>query len=120
MEEKVFELENLNKEEDERNKEILKKYPKYLPVGSVVMLKNGLKRVMITGYLPVVETEETKEYDYIACLYPEGILKTDYNICFNHEDIKKIYAIGLRDEEQKDFEKNMKEAIDLKNKLETE
>ena len=88
-----------------------------MPIGSVVLLKNGLKRIMITGYLPVSKERDAQEHDYIACLYPEGIIKTDYNICFNHNDIKKIYAIGLKDEEQQEFMKNMQEAIKVREQL---
>ena len=103
----VFSLINLNELDELSSKETLKKYPKYLPIGSVVILKGSYKKIMITGYSPV--NQETKEimFDYMACLYPEGIIQNDYNILFNHEDIKKIYAIGLQDEEQKDFIKEL-------------
>ena len=44
---------------------------KYLPIGSVVLLKNGRKKIMIYGRKQMhVETGE--EWDYLACLYPEG------------------------------------------------
>ena len=103
----IYSLINLNELEEITAKETLKKYKKYLPIGSVVILKGAYKKIMITGYAPI--NSETKEiiYDYMACLYPEGIIKNDYNILFNHEDIKKIYAIGLQDEEQKDFIKEL-------------
>lgn len=101
----IYNVINLNELEDQRSIEELKKYPKYLPVGSVVMLKGAWKKLMITGFAPI--DPETKEiiYDYMACLYPEGVLDQKHNILFNHENIKKIYAIGLIDEEQKQFMK---------------
>ena len=117
MEDNVYEVENLNKEEEIRDKEILKKYPKYLPIGSIVILKNAWKKIMITGYLPTFKEKESEIYDYLACVYPEGVIKNDVNICFNHEDIKTIIAIGLIDDEQKDFMKNFKEAIELGEKI---
>lgn len=34
--------------------------------------------------------ESNKEYDYIACLYPEGNLRADKCFFFNNEDIAEI------------------------------
>ena len=46
-------------------------YEKYLPIGTVVMLKGGEKRAMITGFCSVSEDDPEKIYDYNGCLYPE-------------------------------------------------
>ena len=36
--------------------------------------------------------ESNKEYDYIACLYPEGNLRADKCVFFNNEDIaERLY-----------------------------
>ena len=110
----VYEVVNLNLENELRNKEILKKYPKYLPLGSVVLLKGGYKKVMIMGFAPVNMANKEETYDYIGCLYPEGVLKTDVNIVFNHDNIQQIFAIGLRDEEQKEFMKNIDKFLEKK------
>lgn len=48
----------------------------YLPIGSIVLLKNGKKKVMIYGRRQRRITDEI-EYDYIACLYPEGNIGED-------------------------------------------
>jgi hypothetical protein len=103
MDSNVKKVENLNLEQEKKLDEIVKKYPKYLPLGSIVMLKNGWKKIMIIGYSPIDMNKENKVYDYMACLYPEGVINTNYNILFNHEDIKQIFALGLRDEEQQNF-----------------
>lgn len=43
-----------------------------LPIGSVVTLKEGTKKLMIIGRLQQnVNTQ--KIYDYAGCLWPEGI-----------------------------------------------
>ena len=42
----------------------------YLPIGSVVLLNEHKKRVMITGRRVISKAEE-KEYDYQGCLYRE-------------------------------------------------
>ena len=73
---------------------------KYLPIGTVVILKDGEKRLMITGYLPVTYDNV---YDYCGCSFPEGIFDSNLNALFNHSQIKKIYHMGLYDDESKDF-----------------
>ena len=44
----------------------------FLPVGSVVMLNGGNKRVMICGRIQAQAGTDVI-YDYSACYYPEGI-----------------------------------------------
>ncbi|MCM1158053.1 MAG: DUF4176 domain-containing protein [Bacteroidales bacterium] len=74
----------------------------YLPIGTVVLLKNGIKKVMIYGRKQKnVKTNE--EFDYLACLYPEGNIRSDLSVMFNHEDIKTIIYEGYSDEEEKIF-----------------
>ena len=83
---------------------------KYLPVGTVVMLKNGKKRIMITGFA-CKTSESDKIYDYCGCLYPEGFISSDQNLLFDHEQIESISFIGLIDEEEKQFKTILKETI---------
>ncbi len=44
-----------------------------LPIGSVVLLKGGEKRVMICGRIQTKAGEDII-YDYSACYFPEGII----------------------------------------------
>ena len=75
---------------------------KYLPIGSVVLLKNGRKKIMIYGRKQMhVETGE--EWDYLACLYPEGNINEEFIYLFNHDQIDKVYYLGYEDEEEKRF-----------------
>ena len=83
---------------------------KYLPVGTVVMLKGGQKRVMITGFV-CKENESNKIYDYCGCLFPEGFISPDKNLLFNHNQIEKIYHMGLNDEEEMKFKTKLKAAL---------
>jgi hypothetical protein len=69
-----------------------------LPIGSVVLLKGADKRLMIYGVKQINE-EDNKEYDYIACLYPEGNIGVEYNYLFNHGEIEEIDFIGYMDAE---------------------
>ena len=74
----------------------------YLPIGSVVLLKNGKKRVMIYGRKVKVNGEE-KVYDYLGCLYPEGALDSKHAVLFDHDQIQMLYFIGFQDLEEFTF-----------------
>lgn len=88
---------------------------KYLPIGSVVILKEAKKRVMITGYCAVDNDNPEKVFDYSACLFPEGILSSSQLGLFNHEQIDKIIFLGLEDEEVTAFTSKIKEALGKQN-----
>ncbi|MDD3224631.1 MAG: DUF4176 domain-containing protein [Clostridium sp.] len=75
---------------------------KYLPIGSVVLLKEGKKRLMIYG-VKQMDSEKQTEYDYVGCLFPEGNIDDEHIYVFNHNQIDKIFYIGLQDEEQYKF-----------------
>lgn len=45
-----------------------------LPVGSIVLLKGGVKKTVIIGVLQVSEENPEEMYDYIGVPYPEGYL----------------------------------------------
>ena len=76
---------------------------KFLPLGSVVLLKNGKKRVMINGFCAISDEEKNSIYDYSGVLFPEGLLNSEQTLLFNHNQIIKVYHLGLIDEEQKNF-----------------
>lgn len=88
---------------------------KYLPIGSVVLLKEGKKRLMITGYAIIDTVNKNKIYDYCGCIYPVGIITTDQTLLFNHEDIKSVYAIGYKDEDYEEHVKKIKEYLTEEN-----
>jgi len=78
----------------------------YLPIGSVVLLKGGNKRVMIYGRQQF-QAATGKEWDYIACLYPEGNINEEYMYLFNEEEIQKIFFLGFQDEEEENFKEKI-------------
>ena len=47
----------------------------FLPIGSVVLLKGGSKKIMITGYLQEVQNQDKQTFDYRGCPFPEGIME---------------------------------------------
>lgn len=75
----------------------------YLPIGSVVLLRDASKKLMITGIQPVPSDEPEKVYDYIGVVYPEGYLGSEYNFLFNHSDINDVVFRGYTNPERDRF-----------------
>lgn len=71
----------------------------FLPIGTIVTLVNRTKKIMIYGRKQF-QAGNTKEWDYVACLYPEGNITEDYNVFFNHDEIDTIYFTGYEDEDE--------------------
>lgn len=75
----------------------------YLPLGSVVSLTGGQKRLSIIGRTQV--SAETKEqFDYAGVLFPEGYQQADQLYLFNNSDIEHISQMGLIDDEELAFQ----------------
>lgn len=73
-----------------------------LPLGSIVVLKQGSKRIMICARYQL--SKRTKKfYDYGACYYPEGLIESDKLFMFQHEDIERVIFKGFQDQEEVDF-----------------
>ena len=81
-----------------------------LPIGSVVLLKGGEKKVMIYGRKQLKKDTETI-YDYIGCLYPEGNINEKFTYLFNHANINEVLHEGYRDEEEEKIQQVIQEAI---------
>ena len=90
----------------------MKEMRKFLPIGTVVMLKDGTKRVMVTGFCALEGGSEDEMWDYCGCLYPEGVLASDETCLFNHEQIEEVFHIGLEDNEEKEFKKTLNELLE--------
>lgn len=73
-----------------------------LPIGSVVLLKEGQKKLMIFG-VKQMDSEVREEYDYIGVMYPEGNVGIEGQYLFNHENIDQIFFKGYEDEERDTF-----------------
>ena len=87
---------------------------KYLPIGTVVLLKGATKRVMITGFASMSpETGETI-FDYSGCTYPEGFFNYNEVCVFDHAQIEKVFFKGFVDPEQEEF---MKEFVTKLNEV---
>ena len=56
----------------------------------------------------VIKNKFNHVCDYSGCRYPEGIISSDRNSLFNHEDIEEIFYIGYTDDEQKELSSKLK------------
>ena len=65
----------------------------YYPIGTVVLLQGGNRPLMIFGRRQI-QGDTNKEWDYVACLYPEGNLGDQYNIFFSHEEVATVLYPG--------------------------
>lgn len=70
-----------------------------LPIGSVVLVGNSKKKVMIVG-LCQKGGAEGKLWDYAGVVFPEGYIDPNKMFLFNNEQITQIYALGYQDAEQ--------------------
>ena len=73
-----------------------------LPIGSIVLLKEGKKKLMIFG-VKQMDSAVKEEYDYIGVMYPEGNIGIEGQYLFNHESIEQVFFKGYEDEEREHF-----------------
>ena len=90
------------------------KFSEYLPLGSVVLLENGIKKIVIIGYFPTQHTDtgEVVSYEYLGIPYPEGFVGMDSGLLFNHKDIRETVSVGYSNEEREVFVKTLQDIID--------
>jgi len=74
-----------------------------LPVGSVVLLRDGEKKLMICGVMQSNAGRPKKDYDYLGVLYPEGYISKNLQFLFNSEDIVQVFFRGYEDNERAEF-----------------
>jgi hypothetical protein len=82
----------------------------FFPIGTVVLLEGGEKRLMIHGILPE-DSESGKTYDYIGVLYPEGFIDSENCFLFNGGDIKTVEFVGYINAEQQAFRTKVAELL---------
>ena len=74
----------------------------FLPIGSVVLLEGGNKRIMICGRIQAQAGSDII-YDYSACYYPEGIVDPKSMFFFNRDAIETVYFRGYEDQDELDY-----------------
>lgn len=80
-----------------------------LPIGTIVVLNDGTKPLMIFGIKQTDENGAGQEYDYIGVIYPEGNIGAQYQFLFNHADIKEILFRGYEDNARDSFLEKLEE-----------
>lgn len=85
---------------------------KYLPIGTIVLLKNATKNVMITGFASMSPETGEQIFDYSGCPYPEGFLNYNEVCVFNHDQIDKVVFQGYADEQEDEFKKLLVEQLE--------
>lgn len=76
---------------------------KYLPLGSIVLLKGGTKKIMINGYCITTEAKKGKIFDYRGCSFPEGVLESTGVALFDHNQISEVCFVGYKNDESLNF-----------------
>ena len=77
-----------------------------LPLGSVVLLKDAKRYLVVMGYL-IIEEGTNKVWDYMGCAYPIGAISSDAILTFDANQIEKIIFKGFSDEEGENFRKKV-------------
>lgn len=95
---------------------------KFLPIGTVVLLKGGKKELMIMGYciIPGEEAYDKKGkvdvsnrvFDYGGCVYPEGMITSNQLFAFDHSQIERVSFLGYQTDSQKELSKILNGARD--------
>ena len=95
------------------------KEEKFLPLGSVILVKGSVKKLVLIGRgVVAILKGEQKYFDYVACTYPEGLIGENV-LYLNHEDIEEVIQKGFQDEDDFRMQKSLKEHLDGLLKIET-
>ena len=89
-------------------------YNGLFPIGTVVLLKDSTKRLMISGVCQFAETADgtQKFYEYCGVVFPEGYLSAEENYLFNADQIEKVFFIGDQDAESLAFKERADAAVE--------
>lgn len=80
---------------------------KFLPIGTVILVKKSTKPLMIIGFAVSPGNDKSVIYDYCGVMYPEGLLNSEQNIFFNHDVIEKILYMGYESELDVQFKQKL-------------
>lgn len=91
---------------------------KYLPIGSIVKVKDIDKKIMITGYYSIEYNNSVIIYDYVGISYPEGLLLKNNSYSFNHSDITSLVFTGYLSSEYNKLNSNLLDQLNKSEDLE--
>ncbi len=84
---------------------------KFLPLGSIIILKQTTQKLIIIARGMLVEESY---YDYGAFLYPQGLIE-DSLVYFNEDQISKVMFHGFTDDDDTLFISYIDQAIEQRN-----
>lgn len=84
----------------------------FLPIGSVVGLKDSDAFVMIAGYMPTGPARPGYVWDYSGFKFPLGYVNDNEIYCFDQDQIEQVFALGYQDAEQFAFSRYMEETAE--------
>lgn len=100
---------------------------KFLPIGTIVKVKDSKELFMITSYcvFPTgTELKSSKEiapkrkmYEYGGCFYPQGILSSDIALAWNHGDITEVVHKGYVNDDYNEFNEILNKNYDQAKKV---
>ncbi|AUW96359.1 DUF4176 domain-containing protein [Streptococcus pluranimalium] len=83
-----------------------------LPIGSIVYLKEGSRKLMVLNRGALLEQSGEKLlFDYSGCIYPVG-LDAEQILYFNEENIDKVVYEGFKDDEETRYQELYTEWLD--------
>ena len=77
-------------------------YKDLLPIGSIVRLKGAERKLMVCGRI-VCNEKADQIYDYVGCIYPQGIIGSSEMYFFNRDGIEEYHFIGFQDKEEMEY-----------------
>lgn len=90
---------------------MIKSKKDWMTIGSVVTLREGVKRLMIVGRIQ--RGGDGELYDYAGVLWPEGMVRSDRMYLFNHEDIEILWHYVLLETDEIHFREVLNEQVEL-------
>jgi len=84
---------------------------KYLPIGTIVVMKNEIILYMIAGY---INKSDKNIKDYICIPFPYGFMSDKIVAYYNHEDIEKIVFKGYINDKYNELNKLLNDNYDRK------
>ena len=67
---------------------------------------------MISGYLPVMQSDPKHAYDYSGFRFPLGFVDNNEVFCFNRDQIDSVIQYGFEDYEAQEFLGELNEKMD--------
>ncbi len=86
-----------------------------LPIGSVVLLKEGTIPLMVVGLCQTTLNEDqspAEVYDYVGVPYPVGYTRHDEMLQFDHDAVERVLAVGFMNEEMLDYMPHIQRIMD--------